>query len=116
MTKIKSIIDVGLEVDPANVPTGHIFVVEYHGGYTVDGKMITGVPFVMSYPLSHKTDKHFICEAGDGKTHIDLDRGFEDYKDACVEVISATKHEIQRKTERIELLKAILADREAKKP
>ena len=43
---------------------------------------MTGVSFVMSYPFSHKTDKHFICDDGDKKKHVDLDQGFENYGDA----------------------------------
>jgi hypothetical protein len=116
MPTIKPLIDVGLQVDPANVPAGHIFVVAYHGGYFVDGQMITGVPFVMSYPLSHKTDKHFICDDGDKKKHVDLDPGFESYKDACAKVIAATRDRIEGLRQKSGLLEAMLADREAKKP
>jgi len=43
---------------------------------------VTGVSFVMSYPFSHKTDRHFICDDGDKKKHVDLDQGFENYGDA----------------------------------
>lgn len=116
MSTIKPFIDVGLEIDPAKVPAGHIFVVAYHGGYFVDGKLVAGVPFVMSYPLSHKTDKHFICDDGDKKKHVDLEQGFESYVDACAKVIAATKDRIEKLRQEIDLLEIMLADREAKKP
>ena len=116
MPTIKPFIDTGSEIDPANVPEGHVFVVAYHGGYVVGGEIVTGVPFVISYPLSHKTDKHFICSDGDKNRHIDFEQGFERYADACDKVISATKDEIKRLEGRIELLKCVLAHRETNKP
>lgn len=115
MAKITQFIDPGCEVDHANPPTGHIFVVKWEGGFIVDGKMITGVPYVISYPLLSKTDKHFICDAGAVKKHIDLDQGFEKYADAYAHAIKCTKDVLQEWKSDIQTLEVIIADREAKK-